>query len=141
MILLFVISSGCRKFTHEINRPGDCPLCDHADEVQGTYRGYATGLSLQFPPDSLTIVVKHIYLNKGPFVDSLTMFLEFTQKYDSLTDSTKVIYSFNNPEGTIKSDYQIFKIGNDQLRMYSSFYYPGSGMQTVSFDYTGYRLP
>lgn len=80
-LLCLLACLGCRK--HQSIRTTSCDLCAYAKGVEGTYKGLASGFEyLFYQPytDSLTIVVKQIFLNNKAYDDSTMMYFDLTIK-------------------------------------------------------------
>jgi len=88
-VLMFIFS--CEKFDYKDVEPtSNCSLCGYAASLNGTYRGYAKGLGVDYeiPPsynegDSVTITVQQVFIGNSSIEDSTRMRFIISTTYDS----------------------------------------------------------
>lgn len=104
---LLILGSCNKKFKHEgpvSPQTVSCELCDYADSISGTYRGFS---DIDYhPDDSVTITLEHIFLNLGNNLDSTSMYFKVTKTFDSSSSpwiSTVLLESKNGNIGLFYS--------------------------------------
>lgn len=143
---------GCSKYEHPEMAVPNCELCPYAESIEGTYRGRAGGLAVTPNPelpfyhtDSMTMIVRQIFLGQSPFIDSTKMFFETeywfdytqTHKFDTIEITSEAghvehhAYSeFGSDETFINSD-SFYIIYNDSIRINTIEYLPSIGLTSV----------
>ena len=99
MALLFLGISCNKKFDHnsysESAIPQDCPLCDYADSISGSFKGKYFSYAGQ---DSIVVELEHVFLSLSPKIDSTKMFFKMIRHYNN-GDSFEKVVSLDNYNG------------------------------------------
>ena len=90
-LLLLLLTNSCNKFEHlDLTYYPTCDLCNFAESLNGTYRGYATGLGVDYEipmvansGDSVTMTVQQVFIGNSSIEDSTRMRFLTSITYDS----------------------------------------------------------
>ena len=143
-ILITIYS--CKKFDHssDLKLPSSCDLCDYADELNGTYEGTMSGIFKPFlsppymNPTTLIVNLEHVYLNKGPYIDSTIMFIKMTTIYPEYEDTSTRVVSFEDIQGKVKNYYYTaFNLTPDSIYIFNRVINHNGTF--IYADYTGLR--
>lgn len=148
-LTLFLILVACKKFEHngELPKPPDrCELCDYAETLNKTYVGKPAGalayvnIPGTYIKDSLKIELEHVFLNRGPYIDSTVMFFKMTRTYYHENIPKETIIQLTDSSGYFKyvSSNDYFYASPDTLIMYSYYY---GKYNYLRYSYYGSPIP
>lgn len=134
-----------KKFDHFVESGSpepltSCELCQYADSLEGTYRGYFTGIHYYTSPDTINIDLEHIFLNLGTVEDSTKMFFKITLHFSNGVNHTQYSYIDNNqgefydyPNG----DHMSIVADSLHLRDHN----PENNVDVEQFRFDGKKIP
>lgn len=126
VILTFVLFSllSCKKFDHQELPIPNCELCDYAPTLEGSFRGYASGIAVPNYGDSMNIVMEQIFLGNSQFEDSTYIHYHVSYSFDSSTDNYQDVIRLKQANGTfhetIYSGSGSFVSFVDSVRIYNT---------------------
>lgn len=117
VVLSFVLFSllSCKKFDHQELELPNCELCDYAPTLEGSFRGYASGIAVPNYGDSMNIVLEQVFLGNSQYEDSTYIHYRVTYNFDSSSDDYEKIIRLKNTNGQF---YQTVYAGSGSFVSY-----------------------
>ncbi len=114
----------CSKFEHETLELPSCDLCEYAPSLEGSFRGYASGIAVPNYGDSMNVSLEQIFLGNSQYEDSTYIHYRATYNFDSSTDNFEKIIRLKNTDGefvqTIYFGSGSFVSYVDSVKIYNS---------------------
>ena len=101
---ILMLMQSCKKYKHEEPQLPDCVLCDYAASIEGTYRGFVTGISAPNYGDSMNVILEQIFLGNSQYEDSTYMHFKIYYDFDSSPDTNVATIRLDNSNGNFDGD-------------------------------------